>query len=144
MPLHNNRQDSGPETITMDDSHGAAVKSMLPMVIAVSLRYNATSGNWEYNLHDLTGWHDCPNQTLYEPPISVRRVLLRDESHDYRRIVYDLSGNGEEARSSTTKDRYQMGIDSFLQTNELHPLHITRVYLDADDALLASYYVFHG
>jgi hypothetical protein len=139
MPLHDNRQGAGGDTISMLDAH--PVRSLLPVVIACSLRYNTTSSKWEYNYHDLGGWVELADQTMFEPPFRVRRVSIRDENNKSMRIVYDTAGNGE-LRNNVT---YQMGIDAILVANVLHDIHITRLYLDqGSEGNLASFIILHG
>jgi len=127
MPLFNSAQGAGPETIDSHLSGSAAEKAALPMVLAVGLRYNVDT--WEYNLHDGAGWQTCTDQTEYNPPIRVRKVLINNVQAAYDRLVVCLSGNGETARVPVLT--YQMGIDANYATRILHDLHVTKVYLDA-------------
>lgn len=142
MPLHEPTQNSGPETIDMGDSGSAAAKTLLPVVLACAVRWNVSGGEWEYNYFDTTGWHVFGTDTTFNPPFRVRRVLISDNSNEQRRIVYDLAGNGEQ-RSIT----YQVAVNNYFRTNEMHDLHITKLYLDqitADGADHATHIMLFG
>ncbi|MBE3122205.1 MAG: hypothetical protein IMZ53_14920 [Thermoplasmata archaeon] len=131
MPFYVNTQNSGPETIDMGDTGSSAAKCLLPAVIAVTLRWNADGDEWEYNRHDLTGWHvmTTGDEHDWNPPIRVRRILLSDGSNESRRLCYDLAGNGEQ-QARDVKYRYQRAISNYFRTNEMHDLHVTKLYLD--------------
>jgi hypothetical protein len=131
MPIHEDMQDSGPETKDMPLSGSAAEKVMLPPVLAVSLRYIAVNQKyeWQYNLHDLTGWHTCPHQDYYYPPIRVTRVLLNDSSNTVRYISVDLAGNAWTA-NQVDKTQQQLGITLSLLTNTEHMVHVTKLYFN--------------
>lgn len=131
MPFWTNRQNSGVDTIDGDETGNAAQKGLLPAVLAMSIRWNVAAGEWEYNLYDLTGWHvmTTGQETNYNPPFRVRRVLLSDGSNETRRIVYDLAGNGEQNKEDV-KYRYQRAIGNYFRTNEMHDIHLTKLYLD--------------
>ncbi len=150
MPLHNNNQASGPETIDINQSGSAASKAMLPMVIAVSLRLlienNAIVG-WQANYHDGNGWGTLADQTGFVPTFRVRKINICDESFSFRNIEINLAGNSEQW-AKTIKNSFQEQIIETLLTNCLHDLHVTKIYL-ADSLTRtsgtnATYIVLHG
>lgn len=133
MPIYEqDTQDSGPETKYPTISGSGAEKVKLPPETAVSLRITV-QGVWEFNLHGNAGWQICPDQTEYNPPLAVTRIILVDSTGSVltRKIACDLSGNGYTARLDN-KFLYQRKVEMYLKTNEEHEMHVTKVYLNTD------------
>lgn len=71
----------------------------------------------------------------YVPPFSVRYILVEGSNHQ---IKYDMSfENG--MRASTTPVRTCINL---LAVEQLHKMHITKVYLDADTTVDAITFFF--
>ena len=151
MSLHHNGQMSGPSTIDMNDSGSAAEKALLPVVLAISLRLEAVTQKWQANYNDGNGWAQLSDQTGYVPPIRVRRINICDESSDARQIEFNLAGNGEQMAKGTKANPnrdYQEAIIEIFRTNQMHDLHITKIYLadglQRTSGNNATYIVLHG
>lgn len=132
MPLYNG--DQSDQSSAIDMSQLDASRSITRA--RKSIKLILVGSTWNIDIHDGEGMKPIStvigSRNYYDPPFSVRSFNLCDDNESIRKIHYDSAGDGVSYKENTeiNRKKYCTGIIETFFTNGIHPIHVTRVYLD--------------